>query len=161
MLDLVLTKTVIINSDFTPAMRLIADRMKSSVLQNLESGGRPTFNRLRSGRIPNLYPYLGNSIKSESGSDFAKVSTNKPGAFLHQYGGTFTVSDKQRRFFLAKYIETKSTMWLAMRASETLTWNPLPYMMFQEEDEEFISQTLLNHMVQQGDASGNGNQNGN
>lgn len=49
-------------------------------------------------------------------------------AAVHEYGGTFTVTPRQRRFFWAKYRETGEDMWKALALSVTYTIPARPYL---------------------------------
>jgi phage gpG-like protein len=50
-----------------------------------------------------------------------------PYAAVHEYGGTFTITDRQRRFFWAKWRETGDEMWKALALSITYTIPARPY----------------------------------
>lgn len=47
---------------------------------------------------------------------------------IHEFGGTFTVTERQRRFFWAKHMETKDGMWRALALSATYTMPAKPYL---------------------------------
>lgn len=49
-------------------------------------------------------------------------------ARVHEYGGTFTITPKQRGFFWARFAETGNSMWKALALSETYTIPPRPYL---------------------------------
>lgn len=49
-------------------------------------------------------------------------------AAVHEYGGTFTITDKQRRFFWYKWIATGEEMWKALALSVTYTIPARPYL---------------------------------
>ena len=49
-------------------------------------------------------------------------------AAVHEYGGSFPVTDKQRGFFWAKHMETGDDMWKALALSTTYTIPPRPYL---------------------------------
>lgn len=49
-------------------------------------------------------------------------------ARVHEYGGTFTITDKQRRFFWARFADTGESMWRALALSKTYTIPPRPYL---------------------------------
>lgn len=55
-------------------------------------------------------------------------SDSVPYSAIHEYGGTFKITDRQRRFFWAKYSETGTSMWKALALSETYTIPPRPYL---------------------------------
>ncbi len=47
---------------------------------------------------------------------------------IHEYGGTFTITDLQRRFFWFKFAQTGEGMWRALALSETYTMPAKPYL---------------------------------
>ena len=47
---------------------------------------------------------------------------------VHEYGYTGIVTDKQRRFFWAKFVETNDDMWKALALSATYTIPARPYL---------------------------------
>ena len=49
-------------------------------------------------------------------------------AAVHEYGGTFTVTPRQRAFFWHKWNETGDEMWKALALSVTYTIPPRPYL---------------------------------
>ena len=56
------------------------------------------------------------------------IVVDVPYGRVHEYGGTFVITPKQRRFFWAKWSETGNTMWKALALSETYTIPPRPYL---------------------------------
>lgn len=49
-------------------------------------------------------------------------------AAVQEYGGTFTITPRQRRFFWAKFIETRDPMWRALALSVDYTIPARPYL---------------------------------
>lgn len=49
-------------------------------------------------------------------------------ACVHEYGGTFTITEKQRKFFWAKWYESGNEMWKALALSTTYTIPARPYL---------------------------------
>lgn len=47
---------------------------------------------------------------------------------VHEYGGTFTITAKQRAFFWYKWYETQEPMWKALALSDTYTIPARPYL---------------------------------
>ena len=47
---------------------------------------------------------------------------------VHEYGGTFTITERQRGFFWAKHAETGDDMWKALALSATYTIPARPYL---------------------------------
>lgn len=56
------------------------------------------------------------------------VRVGAPHGAVHEFGGTFTITDRQRRFFWAKHRETGDDMWKALALSKTYTIPPRPYL---------------------------------
>jgi len=49
-------------------------------------------------------------------------------AAVHEYGGTFVITEKQRAFFWAKFAETGDDMWKALALSYSYTIPTRPYL---------------------------------
>lgn len=49
-------------------------------------------------------------------------------AAVHEYGGTFTITPRQRAFFWHKWYETQDEMWKALALSVTYTIPARPYL---------------------------------
>ena len=47
---------------------------------------------------------------------------------VHEYGGTFTITERQRRFFWARWYATGEEMWKALALSVTYTIPARPYL---------------------------------
>ena len=56
------------------------------------------------------------------------VVVNAVYAAVHEYGGTFTVTERQRGFFWAKWYQSGDPMWKALALSATYTIPPRPYL---------------------------------
>ena len=57
-----------------------------------------------------------------------KVEVGVVHGAVHEYGGTFTITERQRRFFWAKHAETGNDMWKALALSVTYTIPARPYL---------------------------------
>ena len=148
-LELKITKYVDFKTDFTPEMKLIADHMEQSVIQNLLQGGRPAWVHTRMGAIARLHDYLRSSVGKKSDATSATVFAGEglAGAFAHQFGADFTHpgSDKFQVFTG----RDGNTVFTHGTKPHRIRIPARPYMMFQPEDEEFISQTILTKWVSQ------------
>ena len=60
--------------------------------------------------------------------DVVAGSDSVPYAAVHEYGGTFKITDRQRGFFWARFMATGESMWRALALSETYTIPPRPYL---------------------------------
>ena len=49
-------------------------------------------------------------------------------AAVHEYGGTFIITEPQRSFFWAKWYQTGEIMWKALALKATYTIPPRPYL---------------------------------
>lgn len=73
------------------------------------------------------------SVEFENDSMVLTIGTKVPYAALLEKGGIRVVTDKMRRFFWAKYFETKdsdspiSVMWSILRFKDTIIYRPRPY----------------------------------
>lgn len=56
------------------------------------------------------------------------IVVNAPYGAVHEYGGTFIISKKQRGFFWARFAETRNTMWKALALSKSYTIPARPYL---------------------------------
>lgn len=148
-------------ADLSPIMEKIMEHMVASVTRNFDEGGRPRWQALATGQ-PSLLRKSGalkGSIRGSFGKDFAEVEAGRglPYARIHQYGGEThpVVSERMKAFFWRQYRETGTTMWkaLALKYSvgDALTIKIVarPYMMFQEEDVEWMVNNIPAEIVKQ------------
>ena len=80
-----------------PMMRAIAAELLSITEDNFESeswGGKKWLDNARGGKILQKSGQLAASIHTASGSNFARIGTNKPYAAIHQFGGTIKAKNK-------------------------------------------------------------------
>ena len=150
-------------ADLTPAMRIIGETVRTSVLRNFEVGGRPrwkplspiTLARRKGGRILIRQGFAGGlagSIHWKAYRDRAVVGTDKVYAAVHQFGakkgsfGAFTFTVREHR-------RTRSGKKVRVRQHERtarLPWGDIParpFLMVQREDWDEIRQALLEHIV--------------
>lgn len=57
-----------------------------------------------------------------------KIVVDKVYGAVHEYGGTFTITERQRKFFWAKWYESGNRMWKALALSTTYTIPARPYL---------------------------------
>lgn len=140
--------------DIQNIMAQVRELMGQSVVTNFMSGGRPSWASKRDGTPSNLYK-TGNllrSIQMTSGDDWAKVfvPTSVKYAWRIQKGGSFTITPKQRGYFLAQYRDTKEPKWryMAFARGVAIKSIPRPYMMFQEQDKVAIKDLIRDKIVQ-------------
>ena len=80
-----------------PMMKAIAAELLSITEDNFESeswGGQKWPANARGGKILQKSGQLAASIHTASGSNFARIGTNKPYAAIHQFGGTIEAKSK-------------------------------------------------------------------
>jgi len=72
---------------------------------------------------------LVDSIKPVKINQFrVDIKVGVPYGAAHEFGVTVTITERQRRFFWAKHIETGDPMWLALALSKTYTIPARPYL---------------------------------
>jgi phage gpG-like protein len=106
----------------------------------LRGGGLPSPSQVtdRTGGLLDSIMGGANSIREiEISSDSAKftIGSNKPYAALQEKGGVRIVTEKMRKFFWAKYLESniigdtiKGGMWSALRFKNSIVFPARPYL---------------------------------
>jgi len=136
--------------DLAPAMRILGNIVRTSVIRNFEAGGRPRWKPLspvtlagrKGGKILMRQGFAGGlagSINVRAEKDRAIVGTNKAYAAVHQFGarkgsfGTFTFRVREHMRKLAgKHIKVREHT-----RTMSLPWGDIParpYLMVQDED---------------------------
>ena len=154
-------------NDLTPAMKVIGEIVRTSVVKNFEVGGRPrwkplspvTLARRKGSKI--LYRQgpaggLLGSIHYKADKDRVVIGTNKVYAAVHQFGakkGSFgtvteTVKAHMRRITQAfgRPVKPHKISVRAHTRQAKLPWGNIParpYLMIQEEDWQEIRESLL------------------
>lgn len=85
-------------------------------------------------------------IKARKINQFrADVEVDAVYAAVHEFGGTFEITPRQRRFFWYKWYETGNTMWKALALSATYTIPARPYLRpaVDSQQEEALRQTAI------------------
>jgi len=151
-------------ADLTPAMRVVGETVRTSVIRNFEVGGRPrwkplspvTLARRKGGKvlmIRGLAGGLAGSIHARAYRDRAVVGTNKVYAAVHQFGAkkgsfgqiTFTVREHLRRTRSGKKVKVREH-----KRTARLPWGDIParpFLMVQEEDWEEIREALADYIT--------------
>jgi len=72
---------------------------------------------------------LANHIKAVKVNQYrVDIVVDAPHGAVHEYGGTFAITPRQRRFFWAKWRQTGDEMWRALALSQTYTIPARPYL---------------------------------
>ena len=151
-------------ADLTPAMKIIGETVRTSVIRNFEVGGRPrwkplspvTLARRKGKKILMRQGFAGGlagSIHWKAYSDRAVIGTNKIYAAVHQFGAkkgsfgafTFTVREHMRRIRSGGKVRVREH-----KRTVRLPWGDIParpFLMVQREDWEEIREALLEHIV--------------
>lgn len=113
------------------------------VEENMEQGTRPETarnegTRLYKGKGKLSRAFIkgkpGNILDVVAGPNGAEITFGIdteviPYALIHEFGGEIPITDKMRRFFWAKYAETKQQFWMAMALTKksSITMPARPY----------------------------------
>lgn len=161
--------------DLTPAMKVIGEIVRTSIVRNFEKQGRPggwakltkATVKMRGASKPILRRQgfaggLMGSISASPGKDSVSVGTNKVYAAIHQFGakkgafGTIVVKvgAHNRRITSAfgKSIATKLVTVAEHEREMAIPWGDIParpYMMIQEDDIEEIKDFLGKYIVEE------------
>lgn len=118
-------------------MRSIGEILIAHRQKDFDEGGRPAWK-------PNLEGTT-TMVKSGALSRRAEITSidgthvevtigeGLPYSFLHQFGGTYPVTETQRKFFWAKYAETGQERWKYMALAKQLTWPARRHARFPDE----------------------------
>jgi len=90
---------------------------------------------------------LKSSIKTVYKSmDEILIQSNTPYSAIHNYGGEIKITDKMRKFFWAKFSETKDNAWkyMALSKSNHITIPQRQFMGNTPELEKQVKQIILN-----------------
>jgi len=141
-----------IKSNMADAMRKVSLYMKESILDNIESSGRPSWLPLKNGApatLGGLKGQIAQAIQNNYGGNFAEAGI---GSFpvlyaaIHQFGGVINHpgSDKFQAFMVGgRMVFTHGTV------PHQIQIQPRPYIMFQlPEDVDSIMDILKNRGIQ-------------
>jgi phage gpG-like protein len=157
-----------IESNLKQVLDKIGKYMVGSVQQNFAEGGRPAWEPIKSvvtGRPLFRSGKLFSSIRYEVGETSVEITAGEglgPYPFLQQFGKeklTTHVSERSKAFFWVMWFNTKEERWkkLALKPlGDPLTFRipARPYMMFQPEDIDFITNILEAEVITITDAGG-------
>ena len=149
--------------DLTPAMRIIGNIIRTSVIRNFEVGGRPrwkplspvTLARRKGTKVLMRQGFAGGlagSIHSRAYSDRVTVGTNKVYAATHQFGakkGSFGIVEAHVREHVRKLKNGREVRVRAHTRRMKLPWGDIParpFLMVQDEDWEDIRQSLAEYI---------------
>ncbi|MDF1592598.1 MAG: phage virion morphogenesis protein [Desulfobacterales bacterium] len=143
--------------DMTPAMKIIGETVRSSVIRNFEKGGRPTKwepSKKKKGKtlmVQGLGGGLAGSINVRAASDSVIVGTNKKYAAVHQSGaakGSFNKGspvDMMIRAHLRKGIKVRAhTRRMKLPRGDIPA---RPFLMVQDEDWSEIRAALSDYLL--------------
>ena len=148
-----------------PAMKIIGEIVRTSVVRNFEVGGRPirwaplsktTLDRRKGTRIFRRQGFAGGllgSVYARAENDEVRIGTNKPYGVVQQLGakkgsfGTFTVNVKEhmRQLKTGKQYQVK-----AHTRRVKLPWGDIParpFLMVQEQDWGEIREELTEYLL--------------
>lgn len=129
--------------DLSPAMKVIAGIMESSVRKNFYSGGRPKKwpasirVKAEGGRTLIKTGSLASSIKSQAFPDAVEVGTSLIYGAIHQFGGVIRAKRKP-------YLKFKiARRWISRKS---VSIPARPYLMVQDEDLQEIRGILAGYL---------------
>ena len=143
-----------IDTDLTPHLRKIGERMVESIRRNFIAGGRPAWRPLAgannrsplqgTGRLSRSvrYQVIDNSVVVTAGEGI-------PYARIHQAGGTVhpTITERSKKYFWAMFAATGDPKWKWMALKKpgskfNVQIPARPYMNVQPEDMQFVEEIL-------------------
>ena len=151
--------------DLTPAMKIIGETVRTSVIRNFEEGGRPddweplsavTKARRKGDKILMVQGFAGGlagSIHAKAYRDRAIVGTNKIYAAVHQFGakkGSFGTVTAHVREHVRKLKSGKEVKVREHTRKMKLPWGDIParpFLMVQDEDWEEIRNALAEYIT--------------
>lgn len=129
--------------DLTPAMKVIGQIIRTSVVKNFEAGGRPSKWKpskralTESGRTMVDTGRLMKSITAKAYPDRAEVGTNVIYAAIHQFGGDITAKN-------SRYLKFRIGKRWAQKRKVTIPARP--FLMVQDEDWQEIKEAILEYL---------------
>lgn len=143
--------------DMTPAMKVVGEIVRSSVVRNFEEGGRPRWKPSRKAKGKTLIKSgrLMASISRKAYRDRAEVGTNAVYAAIHQFGFEGTVGVRAHRRKVrsrdvreGKRIKARGVGFV--RAHERDMKVPArPFLKVQDEDMREIRAGILAHIMKE------------
>lgn len=136
-------------SDLTPAMKIVGDIVRTSVVKNFEVSGRPNKwekSKKKSGMTLINRHLLMNSIHSKTHQDRAEVGTNVIYAAIHQFGG-------QTAARTIKPVHKKALFWAGAMHPVKSVNHPgskipaRPFLLVQDEDWTEIRAAVMDYIA--------------
>jgi hypothetical protein len=129
-----------LNTDLSPAMSKIADRMLWTFSKAHENEGYGTWSPTREGK-PATLSGIRKTERTSFGSDFAEIRWKNTN---HQFGGLMDVTEKMKGFFWAKWYDTGDDKWKWMALSKfgKMVFKARP-MTVQKEDVDYFKEILI------------------
>lgn len=142
--------------DVIKALDLAGQYMLKSIQRNFDVGGRPAWPPLKGGGET---PLVASGRLYNSGSyrveDWEMIVTWGEGLgaypLVQQYGAFIPVTEQMKKFFWAMFFESNRDFWLHMalkKVGSTIVIEPRPFVMFQDEDIEYIKKLLEFYVVE-------------
>jgi len=148
----------------TPAMKIIGETVRTSVIRNFEEGGRPrwkplspaTLARRKGKKILMRQGFAGGlagSIHAKAYRDRAVVDTNKIYAAVHQFGakkGSFGTVTARVREHVRRLASGKEVRVREHTRKTKIPWGDIParpFLMVQDEDWEEIREALAGYIT--------------
>jgi hypothetical protein len=132
-----------LNTDLSPAMSKIADRLFMSLGKAHEIEGYGTWSPTREGK-PATLSGIRKTERTSFGSDFAEIRFKNT---IHQRGGLMPITEKMKGFFWARWYETNDDKWKWMALTRG-GWMKFPVraLTLQQEDFAYFKQILLDRI---------------
>jgi phage virion morphogenesis protein len=152
--------------DLTPAMKVIGQIVRTSVIRNFEAGGRPKWEASqrvkKKGGITLIKSHrLMNSITAKGYSDRAEIGTNVVYAAIQQLGGSITQGARSELFIRNRYVrKTKTGKKVGQFKKGTIAGRGFtfggrtgsiparPFLMVQDEDWTEIKSVINRYLMQ-------------
>lgn len=141
--------------DMRPAMRIIGETVRTSIVRNFEAGGRPTpwEKSKRGGQTLVDTARLKNSLTVAAGDDAVAVGTNVVYAPTHHFGakqGAFGTVAAQIKAHFRRAPNGKRYQVKAHTRQMTLPWGDIParpFLLVQDEDWPAILSQLSDFLM--------------
>jgi phage gpG-like protein len=153
--------------DPTPAMRIIGQILRVSIIRNFEAGGRPIPwkpSKKAKGKTLIKSGRLMKSIKAKAYPDHAELGTNVIHAAIHHFGGDIRHPARERILHFKQHKrgkhagrtlfarESKATFGMKRKGrGYTIHMPARPYMMVQTEDWTEIKEALTDYLLKEAD----------
>ncbi len=131
-----------VQSDLTPAMERIAQRLLWSFGQQHDTSGFGSWLPTREGK-PATLSGLRKTERTSFGGNFAEIIWKNT---IHQRGGLMNQTERMRKFFWGKFYESSDEKWKWMALSRRpMVFSPRP-MTATKEDIDYFKRELINRI---------------